>query len=132
MEPTVEDGDRLVVAHLPEVLLGGPEVLLGGPEPLSGGPEPLSGEGALLGRALRLIGWKGVRVGQVIALQDPRDRGRTIVKRVATVSAEGVYVLGDNAGASTDSRHFGVVPLSLVVGPVLYRYHPPQRSGRVR
>ena len=69
-----------------------------------------------------------LRPGQVVALCDPRD-GRLLVKRVAAVTDGMVEVLGDNAAASTDSRDFGPVPRSRLIGRVVYRYHPPARSG---
>jgi len=73
------------------------------------------------------------RVGQVAALHDPRHprAAALLVKRVAEVSSSGVDVRGDNPAASTDSRTFGPVPAALLVGPVLYRYWPPERAGRV-
>lgn len=69
--------------------------------------------------------------GQVVAVHDPRDPARVLVKRVGTVDrVRGtVEVLGDDPGASTDSREFGLVPRSLVVGPAVYRYAPPGRVG---
>ena len=72
------------------------------------------------------------RPGDVIALRDPRDAGRTILKRVAAVDGDDVVVLGDNAAASTDSRTFGPVPRSSVLGRVVYRYAPTARAGRLR
>ncbi len=70
-------------------------------------------------------------VGDVVAVIDPRDRSRTLVKRVAAVDrAAGTLDLrGDDPAASTDSRDFGPVPRSAVVGRVAYRYGPPGRSG---
>lgn len=73
-----------------------------------------------------------VRPGQVVVVRDPRERGRLMVKRVARRAPGGVEVTGDNPGASTDSRHFGVVADALVVGRVLYRYAPPERAGLTR
>ena len=69
-----------------------------------------------------------VRPGQVVALRDPRD-GRLLVKRVVDRRAGLVEVRGDNPAASTDSRHFGPVPRGRLIGRVVYRYHPPGRSG---
>ena len=81
----------------------------------------------------RLVVWApgAVRTGDLIAVRDPRNPARTVVKRVAAVGGEGVTVVGDNPGASTDSRTFGPVPPGLVRGRVLYRYWPEARRGRI-
>ena len=69
------------------------------------------------------------RVGDVVALR--RD-GRVLVKRVASVDGEAIEVLGDNADGSTDSRSFGAVPRTAVLGRAVYRYAPTARAGRLR
>lgn len=73
-------------------------------------------------------------VGDVVAVPDPRAPERILVKRVASVDlgAGTLEVLGDAPDASTDSRHFGAVPLASVVGRAVHRYGPPGRSGPVR
>ena len=70
-------------------------------------------------------------VDSVVAVADPRDLSRTLVKRVAAVDrAMGRFdVRGDNPGASTDSRAFGPLPRSSLVGRVVYRYAPAGRTG---
>jgi nickel-type superoxide dismutase maturation protease len=77
--------------------------------------------------------WGGVRVypGDLVVLPDPRPGGRALVKRVVAVDpgAGTVEVRGDAPDASTDSRTFGPVPLGSLVGRVVYRYGPPDRSG---
>jgi nickel-type superoxide dismutase maturation protease len=72
-----------------------------------------------------------IRTGDVVALRDPRDRGRVLVKRVAAVldAERSVVVLGDNPAASTDSRSFGPVPARLLLGRCVWRYHPEARRG---
>jgi signal peptidase I len=69
--------------------------------------------------------------GQVVAVRDPRQPARVLVKRVGSVDRDRgtVEVLGDDAEASTDSRDFGPVPRSLVVGTAVYRYAPSGRVG---
>ncbi|HEX3564467.1 MAG TPA: nickel-type superoxide dismutase maturation protease [Acidimicrobiales bacterium] len=69
--------------------------------------------------------------GQVVAVRDPRQPARVLVKRVGSVDRDRgtVEVLGDHPGASTDSRDFGPVPRALVVGTAVYRYAPPGRIG---
>jgi nickel-type superoxide dismutase maturation protease len=81
------------------------------------------GDRLLLGRTRRL------RPGQVVGLPDPRDERRLLIKRIHTVDESSVEVRGDNEGASTDSRHFGLVPRAGLIGRVLYRYAPPGRTG---
>ena len=86
----------------------------------------------------RVLVWRGlgplrppIRVGDLVAVVDPRDSRRVMVKRVAGVSETGVSVLGDNATASTDSRHFGPVSSAAIRGRVVYRYLPEGRRGRL-
>jgi nickel-type superoxide dismutase maturation protease len=72
------------------------------------------------------------RPGEVVAVRDPRRPDRILVKRVGGVDrSAGIFeVLGDAADASTDSRSFGPVPRSALVGRAVYRYAPAARSGR--
>ena len=69
--------------------------------------------------------------GEIVAVRDPRQPARVLVKRVGSVDRDRgtVEVLGDDPSASTDSRAFGPVPRSLVVGKAVYRYAPPGRVG---
>ena len=73
-----------------------------------------------------------LRRGDVVALLDPREPGRLLVKRVASASSRLVTVIGDNPAESTDSRSFGPVERAEVWGRACYRYAPRARSGRVR
>ena len=83
------------------------------------------------GDRLLVVRSRRLRAGDVVALADPRQPARTVVKRVATVGPDGVTVLGDDPGASTDSRTYGPVPRALVHGRAVYRYWPEQRRGRI-
>jgi len=70
--------------------------------------------------------------GHIVVARDPREPARHIVKRVSAVDLHGqVRIEGDNAEESTDSRHFGPVPASLLLGRVRWRYWPPGRIGSV-
>jgi nickel-type superoxide dismutase maturation protease len=73
-----------------------------------------------------------IRVGDLVALADPRLPARTMIKRVAGLEGTRLVVRGDNDAASTDSRHFGPVDPAAVRGRVVYRYHPEQRRGWLR
>ena len=64
--------------------------------------------------------------------------GRFDIKRVAAwpddmlQTPNALWLLGDNAAASSDSRQGGPVPLSALRGTVLFRTGPSGRRGRVR
>lgn len=77
--------------------------------------------------------WRGrvLKPGDIVVATDPRQPSRVLVKRVAKAEGQEIWLAGDNPGRSTDSRDFGPVPLSGVVGKVVYRYAPPARAGRV-
>lgn len=74
-----------------------------------------------------------VRIGDLVAVRDPRD-GRLLVKRVRAIDAEtgALTIEGDNAARSTDSRTFGVVDPGRIVGRAVYRYAPEGRRGKLR
>ncbi len=69
--------------------------------------------------------------GSLIVFADPRERTRLLVKRAQSVGAGEVVAIGDNADASTDSRHFGLIPLSELIGVAFYRYFPVSSAGRI-
>jgi nickel-type superoxide dismutase maturation protease len=70
---------------------------------------------------------------ELVVVRDPREPGQLLVKRVAAVEPGGALaLLGDNPAESTDSRSFGAVPPSAVLGRPWIRYWPPRRMGRVR
>lgn len=77
------------------------------------------------------MGLRGLRPGAVVVLADPRDRSRTVVKRVSCREGSTLVVEGDNPAASTDSRTFGPVDAREVQARVVYRYHPTHRRGPV-
>ncbi len=66
------------------------------------------------------------QVGEIVVARDPREPARPLVKRVVaiapndsrTVSAD---LRGDNPNESTDSRQFGAVDVSHILGKVTSR-----------
>ena len=73
------------------------------------------------------------RPGEVVVATDPRAPERLLVKRVRAVDGDRVTVQGDHAdpAESTDSRQFGPIPPSAIVGRPLLRYAPLHRFGFV-
>jgi nickel-type superoxide dismutase maturation protease len=71
--------------------------------------------------------------GHVVAVRDPRRPDRILIKRVRSVDrrAGTLEVEGDDRPSSTDSRSFGPVSRSAIVGRAVYRYAPAGRSGAV-
>jgi signal peptidase I len=49
--------------------------------------------------------------------------------RAITVPKGYVFVMGDNRGASDDSRYWGPVPIKWVIGQAFFTYWPPKRIG---
>jgi nickel-type superoxide dismutase maturation protease len=69
------------------------------------------------------------RVGDVVVVRRPE---RLVVKRLTRVESDGrLWVEGDNAAASDDSRTFGAVDPADVVGVARWRYFPPRAIGRI-
>ena len=69
------------------------------------------------------------RIGEVVLVRDPRDPENLMLKRIAGVADGTCTVLGDRPEESTDSRTFGPVPLTNVLGRALFRYGPIGRIG---
>ena len=60
--------------------------------------------------------------GDIVVLQNPEAQAQFLVKRIMSGDRQaGFFVLGDNDVHSRDSRHFGMVPLHLIVGKVRLR-----------
>jgi signal peptidase I len=92
---------------------------------------------------VRLPPW-AYRRGQIVVARDPEHAGRTLVKRLAAgpgdpwpiasgglppVPRAHVLLLGDNRAESRDSRDFGPVPISHLLGRAVWRYLPGPRRG---
>jgi len=72
------------------------------------------------------------RVGDIVALADPRNGRRLLLKRLTVAVGGELTVEGDNREWSTDSRAFGPVAGEGLLGRVVYRYGPAGRTGRLR
>ena len=54
----------------------------------------------------------------IIAFRDPRD-GKILIKRIINIEEKGYFVQGDNKNSSTDSRVFGMIRRSEIIGKVI-------------
>jgi signal peptidase I len=96
------------------------------------------------GETLRLVNGKLLVNEQPVSLQSstgtiqyvylPSDYGKYLLSSndTVTVPTNSFFVLGDNSKASSDSRVWGFVPGSNVLGRVWFRYAPAERVGVVR
>ena len=71
-------------------------------------------------------------VGDLVLVPDPRMPERLLVKRVAEAEGAELFVAGDAAAASTDSRTFGRVSAGRLEGRPWFRYWPLRRLGRIQ
>jgi signal peptidase I len=132
MEPGIHENQRLVIEKISYHLRGpqrGDVVVLRDP----------SGTDELLIK--RVVGLPGERVtvadGKVFidgtALNEPYLAQLTLgPDRSWVVPPFEVFVMGDNRGASRDSRSFGPAPLDDLVGHAVFRYWPLAQFGLVR
>jgi nickel-type superoxide dismutase maturation protease len=85
------------------------------------------------GDRLLVVRWLTARSGDVIVFRDPEAHSTFLIKRVGEITPGGdVLARGDSPNVSRDSRHFGPVPRSLVIGRAVYRYLPRERRGLLR
>ena len=68
-------------------------------------------------------------VRKVVVIERESYPGIHFIKRVIRADSTGVWVEGDNADASSDSRQWGALPPQEIVGRVLLRYRRGKVSG---
>ncbi|PXF43926.1 Mitochondrial inner membrane protease subunit 1 [Gracilariopsis chorda] len=70
------------------------------------------------------------RAGDIVVAVKPTDADTHVVKRLVRrqrCPPHHVWLRGDNAPRSLDSRHYGAVPDALLRGVVVARLWPPRR-----
>jgi nickel-type superoxide dismutase maturation protease len=70
-------------------------------------------------------------VGDVVLATHPSRPGIRLIKRVARVRGDHLWLLGDNAGASTDSRTLGLFDRRDVLARAWMVYWPAERMRRI-
>ena len=150
MEPTVEINDRVlalkvgdpgvgdIVIHNPPVEADSGECAEPPPSgAMCAAPSRDRGNVTFIKRVVAEGGDRiALRRGRVIRNGRPvdepfgcREGGTCDFPREITVPRGHLFVLGDNRGASDDSRFWGPVPEDWVRGRVVARYWPPSRVG---
>jgi len=135
MVPTLDVGDRIVVDRLAydfRSIHRGDVVVFRRPATEDcGGPAPAYLVKRVIGLPGELIGSVGDRVtinGRFLA--EPWFTRQPVFGPgipATVVPAGTVFVLGDNRAISCDSRYWGPLPVSLIVGPVVAKIWPPAR-----
>jgi signal peptidase I len=136
MKPTLHVGDRILVNKL-SVEFG--TINVGDVIVFKAPPREKCGDGGIADLVKRVIGLPGQHLtskGNTIyvngkALKEPWTYFRTIGSPVGhvTVPKNSYYVMGDNRADSCDSRFWGTVPRSDIIGKVFFRVWPPSRIG---
>ncbi len=133
MEPTLRDGDRLLLTKSYREPAGRDIVVLevigesGEPEDLVKRVVALAGETVEVRKGIALI--NGV-VEPADSVQTSDDDGT--YSDPAVVPEGHVYVLGDNRPVSLDSRYLGPIRLQAVRGRVVYIFSPLTRARTFR
>lgn len=60
--------------------------------------------------------------GDLVVARHPQQPTLRLIKQVIYVEPEGCFLKGLNTAASTDSRTFGLVPSSNILGQVVCRF----------
>ena len=125
MEPTLREGERVLLVHGPGAPRRGDLVVLD--DPTGGGGLIVKRVVALAGDRVEFDDGRLVLDGAVVdePYADLRHVDGVFAGPFAPVPPGHVYVLGDNRGDSVDSRTFGPVPATLVAGRITARVWPP-------
>lgn len=59
----------------------------------------------------------GIKAGDIVVI---RHEGKEMVKRIHYLNGRSINVLGDNEKESTDSRKFGPIKRSQIIGKVIW------------
>jgi signal peptidase I len=134
MEPTLQTGDRVLVNRFSRHLGAEPDVgdIVVFHPPTDPSETYIKRVVGVGGDRIALRDGRVVRDGELQREPYARPCGggpECWMRRPVTVPDGHVFVLGDNRGASQDSRAWGPVDLSEVIGEAVLIYWPPGRAG---
>lgn len=72
--------------------------------------------------------FRRLRTGDVVIF---RHNGKEKIKRISKIESRGLYLLGDHADASSDSRDFGWLQQDVVMAKVFWPRAPKHRAEGV-
>lgn len=70
------------------------------------------------GQEVLTFNWGRPKVGDVVVV---KHAGKGMIKRIQKADDRCIFVTGDNPKESKDSRHFGPVDKSQILGKVIYK-----------
>jgi signal peptidase I len=137
MEPTLQIGDRVAVSKL-SVDFGtihrGDIIVFSAPPAVAVACNDNIPD--LIKRVIGLPGQTIYSKGNTIyingrAIKQPWTHKEPLTPAIdkVTIPANGYFVLGDNQPGSCDSRYWGTVPRSSIIGKAFFRIWPPSRIG---
>jgi signal peptidase I len=134
MEPTLQVGDQVIVNRVSHHLGAQPEVgdIVVFHPPTATSETFIKRVVGVSGDRIAVSGGRVVRNGELQEEPYARPCGNGSgcdVPRAVRIPDGHVYVMGDNRGASQDSRVWGTVPVSRVIGEAVAIYWPPDRAG---
>jgi signal peptidase I len=145
MEPTLDVGQRVLVNRLSYRLGGDPDIGdIERPEREAGQacPEPTAEEAdtnfikrvvALPGDQLKVLNGIPIVNGKPVEgdweIRPCRGLGGCDFPKEITIPPDHYFMMGDNRGASDDSRYWGPVPRDWLIGTAFATYWPPDRIG---
>jgi len=66
----------------------------------------------------------------ILSFLKPKES--TTPAKSITLGDDEYFVMGDNSERSFDSRYFGPIKRSSILGKVVYRHAPAHRKGRIK
>jgi signal peptidase I len=133
MVPTLQVGDRVLVNKvsydLHDVNRGDLVVFSRPPNTPGSADDLIKRVIGLPGDEISLVGDTITINGQSLVEPYLPDEVVTCCLTPITVPEGHVFVMGDNRGDSYDSRRFGPIPVSSIVGRAFVRVWPPSRVG---
>lgn len=132
MEPSLSNGDRLLVTHGVDALEAGDVIVFSAVSRSHGREDLIKRVVALPGDKVSVTNGIATVNGVIESTPDPiPDPAEALKVDEFTVPEDTVFVLGDNRPVSLDSRILGPIPQTAITGEAVWVFAPPSHFGRV-